>query len=68
MARFVLDLLLGLTGNPSAIATPDRGFLTALRTIPAGKVFVLFGAGGAARAIAVETTARRGGLYHDREP
>jgi shikimate 5-dehydrogenase len=50
------------------MATPDRGFLTALRTIPAGKVFVLFGAGGAARAIAVETTARRGGLYHDREP
>jgi len=26
MARFVLDLLLGLTGNASAIATPDRDF------------------------------------------
>ena len=36
--------------------TDGQGFLTALRTIadPAGKVFVLFGAGGAARAIAVE--------------
>ena len=50
MARFVLDLLLGLTDNPSAIATPDRGFLTALRTIPAGKVFVLFVAPAAQRA------------------
>ena len=38
--------------------TDGQGFLTALRTIadPAGKAFVLFGAGG------------RGGLYHDREP
>jgi shikimate dehydrogenase len=37
--------------------TDGQGFLTALRTIadPAGKAFVLFGAGGAARAIAVET-------------
>src|ERR1700737_4023182 len=37
--------------------TDGQGFLTALRTIadPAGKVIVLFGAGGAARAIAVET-------------
>jgi shikimate dehydrogenase len=36
--------------------TDGQGFLTALRTVadPAGKVFVLFGAGGAARAIAVE--------------
>jgi shikimate dehydrogenase len=36
--------------------TDGQGFLAALRTIadPAGKVFVLFGAGGAARAIAVE--------------
>src|SRR5260370_4771600 len=36
--------------------TDGEGSLTALRTIadPAGKVFVLFGAGGAARAIAVE--------------
>ncbi len=36
--------------------TDGQGFLTALRTIadPAGKAFVLFGAGGAARAIAVE--------------
>ena len=41
--------------------TDGQGFLTALRTIadPAGKVFILFGAGGAARAIAVET-ARAG--------
>src|ERR1700730_13126946 len=41
--------------------TDGQGFLAALRTIadPAGKVFVLFGAGGAARAIAVET-ARAG--------
>jgi shikimate dehydrogenase len=37
--------------------TDGQGFLTALCTIadPAGKAFVLFGAGGAARAIAVET-------------
>jgi shikimate dehydrogenase len=37
--------------------TDGQGFLTALRTVtdPAGKVLVLFGAGGAARAIAVET-------------
>jgi shikimate dehydrogenase len=37
--------------------TDGQGFLTALRTVadPAGKTFVLFGAGGAARAIAVET-------------
>src|SRR5258707_13912515 len=37
--------------------TDGQGFLTALRTVadPTGKVFVLFGAGGAARAIAVET-------------
>ena len=36
--------------------TDGQGFLTALRTIadPAGKRFTLFGAGGAARAIAVE--------------
>ena len=36
--------------------TDGEGFLTALRTIadPAGKVFVLFGAGGAPRAIGVE--------------
>ena len=36
--------------------TDGQGFLTALRTVadPTGKVFVLFGAGGAARAIAVE--------------
>jgi shikimate dehydrogenase len=36
--------------------TDGQGFLTALRTVvdPAGKSFVLFGAGGAARAIAVE--------------
>jgi shikimate dehydrogenase len=36
--------------------TDGQGFLTSLRTIadPAGKAFVLFGAGGAARAIAVE--------------
>jgi shikimate dehydrogenase len=36
--------------------TDGQGFLTALRTIAdsAGKAFVLFGAGGAARAIAVE--------------
>ena len=36
--------------------TDGQGFLTALRTVadPAGKMFVLFGAGGAARAIAVE--------------
>src|SRR6201986_4964518 len=35
--------------------TDGQGFLTALRTVadPAEKVFVLFGAGGAARAIAV---------------
>src|SRR5271166_2926707 len=52
--------------NRQRISDSDsgQGFLTALRTIPAGKVFVLFGASGAARAIAVETTARRGGLYH----
>ena len=37
--------------------TDGQGFLTALRTVadPAGKILVLFGAGGAARAIAVET-------------
>ena len=37
--------------------TDGQGFLTALRTVadPVGKAFVLFGAGGAARAIAVET-------------
>jgi shikimate dehydrogenase len=37
--------------------TDGQGFLTALRTVadPLGKAFVLFGAGGAARAIAVET-------------
>jgi shikimate dehydrogenase len=37
--------------------TDGQGFLTALRTVadPAGKALVLFGAGGAARAIAVET-------------
>jgi len=40
------------------MATPDRGFLTALRTIPAGKVFVLFGAGGAARAIDGKKSAK----------
>jgi shikimate dehydrogenase len=36
--------------------TDGQGFLTALRTVadPAGKILVLFGAGGAARAIAVE--------------
>src|SRR6516225_686175 len=36
--------------------TDGQGFLTALRTVadPAGKAFVLFGAGDAARAIAVE--------------
>lgn len=36
--------------------TDGHGFLTALRTIvdPAGKSFVVFGAGGAARAITVE--------------
>ena len=36
--------------------TDGKGFLTALRTVadPAGKELVLFGAGGAARAIAVE--------------
>jgi shikimate dehydrogenase len=36
--------------------TDGQGFLTSLRTIadPTGKAFVLFGAGGAARAIAVE--------------
>jgi shikimate dehydrogenase len=36
--------------------TDGQGFLTALRTVtdPVGKSFVLFGAGGAARAIAVE--------------
>jgi shikimate dehydrogenase len=37
--------------------TDGQGFLAALRTVvdPAGKAFVLFGAGGAARAIAVES-------------
>jgi shikimate dehydrogenase len=37
--------------------TDGQGFLTSLRTVadPAGKTLVLFGAGGAARAIAVET-------------
>jgi shikimate dehydrogenase len=37
--------------------TDGRGFLTSLRTLvdPAGQALVLFGAGGAARAIAVET-------------
>jgi shikimate dehydrogenase len=37
--------------------TDGQGFLTALRTVvdPAGKSLVLFGAGGAARAIAVES-------------
>src|SRR5438552_1493662 len=36
--------------------TDGQGFLTALRTVidPAGRSLVLFGAGGAARAIAVE--------------
>jgi shikimate dehydrogenase len=37
--------------------TDGQGFLTALRTVvdPAGKSFAVFGAGGAARAIAVES-------------
>jgi shikimate dehydrogenase len=37
--------------------TDGQGFLTSLRTVvdPAGKSLVIFGAGGAARAIAVET-------------
>jgi shikimate dehydrogenase len=37
--------------------TDGQGFIAALRTVvdPAGKSFVLFGAGGAARAIAVES-------------
>jgi shikimate dehydrogenase len=37
--------------------TDGQGFLTSLRTVvdPAGRSLVLFGAGGAARAIAVET-------------
>jgi shikimate dehydrogenase len=37
--------------------TDGQGFLTSLRTLvdPSGKALVLFGAGGAARAIAVET-------------
>jgi shikimate dehydrogenase len=37
--------------------TDGQGFLSSLRTVvdPAGKAIVLFGAGGAARAIAVET-------------
>jgi shikimate dehydrogenase len=37
--------------------TDGQGFLTALRTVvdPAGKSLVMFGAGGAARAIAVES-------------
>jgi shikimate dehydrogenase len=41
--------------------TDGQGFLTALRTVvdPAGKSFVVFGAGGAARAITVEA-ARAG--------
>jgi len=49
--------------------TDGQGFLTALRTIadPAGKVFVLFGAGGAARDRCGDG-ARRGGLDHDCEP
>jgi shikimate dehydrogenase len=36
--------------------TDGQGFLSSLRTVadPAGKAFVIFGAGGAARAIAVE--------------
>lgn len=36
--------------------TDGQGFMTALRTVvdPAGKALVLFGAGGAARAVAVE--------------
>jgi shikimate dehydrogenase len=36
--------------------TDGQGFLTALRTVvdPAGEAFVVFGAGGAARAIAIE--------------
>jgi len=36
--------------------TDGQGFVTSLRTLadPAGKAFILFGAGGAARAIAVE--------------
>jgi shikimate dehydrogenase len=41
--------------------TDGQGFLSSLRTVvdPAGKAVVLFGAGGAARAVAVET-ARAG--------
>src|SRR3954463_9680922 len=37
--------------------TDGQGFLASLRTVvdPAGKALVVFGAGGAARAIAVET-------------
>ena len=36
--------------------TDGKGFMTALRTVvdPAGRSLVLFGAGGAARAIGVE--------------
>jgi shikimate dehydrogenase len=43
-------------GNYIGENTDGQGFLTALRTVvdPAGKSLVVFGAGGAARAIAVE--------------
>jgi shikimate dehydrogenase len=50
--------------------TDGQGFLTALRTVvdPTGKAVVVFGAGGGARPIAVETAPRRGGFNHDCEP
>ena len=43
-------------GNLVGENTDGQGFMTALRTVvdPAGKALTLFGAGGAARAIAVE--------------
>jgi shikimate dehydrogenase len=53
---------------PEGQYTPENhrgaGFLAALRTVadPAGKSFVVLGAGGAARAIAVEAGFRRGAV------
>jgi shikimate dehydrogenase len=53
--------------------TDGQGFLTALRTVvdPAGRSVVVFGAGGAARAIAVEVALAGGGpitiVNRDRE-
>ena len=52
-----VNCVIVLDGRLIGANTDGQGFLTALRTVidPAGKSLVVFGAGGAARAIAVES-------------